>query len=63
MMKYNGPNMKQTMSERNSVMVLCGESGHTHYGYCRPAEADLEPAELEHQRYLEDLHRYTAGTS
>jgi hypothetical protein len=27
------------------------------------SEADLEPAALEHQRYLEDLHRETAGTS
>jgi len=45
------------------VMLVRGEDRHNHYGYDRPAEADLEPAALEHQRYLEDLHRETAGTS
>jgi hypothetical protein len=55
--------VKQTKHDRDTVMLVRGEDRHNHYGYDRPAEADLEPAALEHQRYLEDLHRETAGTS
>ena len=57
------PGVKQTKHDRDTVMLVRGEDRHNHYGYDRPAEADLEPAALEHQRYLEDLHRETAGTS
>ena len=55
--------MKQAKHDRDTVMLVRGEDRHNHYGYDRPAEADLKPAALEHQLYLEDLQRETAGTS
>ena len=61
--QYIASHVKQTKHDRDTVMLVRGEDRHNNYGYDRPAEADLEPAALEHQRYLEDLHRETAGTS
>ena len=61
--QYIASHVKQTKHDRDTVMLVRGEDHHRHYGYDRPAEGDLEPAALAHQRYLEDLHRTTAGTS
>jgi ectoine hydroxylase-related dioxygenase (phytanoyl-CoA dioxygenase family) len=61
--QYIAAHVKQTKHDRDTVMLVRGEDRYGHYGYDRPAEADLEPAALAHQRYLEDLHRETAGTS
>ena len=61
--QYIASHVKQTKHDRDTVMLVRGEDRHNHYGYDRPAGADLEPEALAHQRYLEDLHRETAGTS
>tara|TARA_B100000886_G_scaffold108342_1_gene72424 strand:+ start:356 stop:583 length:228 start_codon:yes stop_codon:yes gene_type:complete len=61
--QYIASHVKQTKHDCDTVMLLRGENRHNLYGYYRPAKADLEPAALEHQRYLEDLHRETAGSS
>ena len=61
--QYIASHVKQTKHDRDTVMLVRGEDRYGHYGYDRPAEADLEPAALAHQRYLEDLHRETAGSS
>ena len=61
--QYIAPHVKQTKHDRDTVMLVRGEDRFRHYGYDRPAQSDLEPAALAHQRYLEDLYRETAGTS
>ena len=61
--QYIASHVKQTKHDRDTVMLVRGEDLHNHYGYYRPAKADLEPTALNHQRYLEDLHRETAGNS
>ncbi len=60
--QYIAPHVKQTKHDLDTAMLVRGEDRHKHYGYDRPAQADLEPAALAHQRYLEDLYRKTAGT-
>ena len=61
--QYIASHVKQTKHDRDTVMLVRRDDWHNHYGYDRPAEADLEPAALEHQCYFEDLHRETAGAS
>ena len=61
--QYIDSHVKQSKHDCDTVMLVRGEDRLNFYGYDRSPEADLEPAAVEHQRYLEDLPCETAGSS
>ena len=61
--QYIASHVKQSKHDCDTVILVRGEDRHNLYGYDRSPGADLEPAALELQRYLEDLHCETAGSS
>jgi ectoine hydroxylase-related dioxygenase (phytanoyl-CoA dioxygenase family) len=61
--QFIAAHVRQTKHDQDTALLVRGQDRFGHFAYDTPAEADLDPAALAHQRALERRHVETAGTA